>query len=89
MRIVNKQIATQCTCRIVVNTAGAICHVGEDQALGSGAKGGDDIGNCGCEEEQPFRELERNTFGRGGADAVDGLVDLEGVVGGKMGNGGV
>ena len=91
MRIVDQDVCPQGSGRVVVYAAGAVGDVAHDYRLRAGAELGQDIGDCGCEEEEAFGHLEGDGFygggGGGAADAVDGFGEFEVVVGGEEGDG--
>lgn len=78
--VVDEEVAAKCARCVVVDAAGAVGHVAHDQGFDARAELSQDVGyGCGKDEEA-FGELECHAFGARGADAVDGLGDLKGVV---------
>lgn len=73
----------------VVDAAGAVGDVAEDEAVGDGGEGGEDVGDDERVHEEALRELESDAGGVRGARAPDDFVDLEIVVGWEEGDGGV
>jgi hypothetical protein len=77
---VDEKVTAQSACRVVVYAACAIGDVAHDEGFSAGAKLSEDVGNCGCEEQESFRKLESYAFCAGGADAMDGFRNLERVI---------
>jgi len=73
----------------VVDAAGAVGDVAEDVAVGDGGEGGEDVGEGKRVHEKALGELEGDALGARGEHAPNGLVNLEVVVGGEDGDGGV
>ena len=88
VRVVHEQVAAECAGGVVVDAARAIGDVAHDEGLDARAELDEDVGDGGGEEEQALGHLEGDLSGARGADAVDGLGDLEAVVGGEQGYGG-
>jgi hypothetical protein len=82
----HQKIATECARGVVVYTAGAVCDVAHDEGFDAIAEFGEDIGYCGCEQQQTFGELKGDSFCAERADAMDRFGDFEGVVGGEEGD---
>lgn len=79
--VVHEEVAAEGAGGVVIDAAGAVCHIAHDDGFGAGAEAGEDVGDGGGEEKETFGELEGDFFGAGGANAMDCLWDLEGVVG--------
>lgn len=87
--VVDEEVGLECGGSEVVEAAGAVGGVGEDEdVFGAGGGGAENVGEREGVHKEAIRELEGNTAGRRGDDAVDGLVDLEVVVEGEEGGGG-
>lgn len=90
MAVVNQEVAGEGFGREVVDAAGAVGGLGEDDDVSvGGGEGADDVGDGEGVHEEAIGELEGDEGGGGGVDAVEGLVDLKGVVGREEGDGGV
>lgn len=89
MGIVYKHVATKSSSSKIVNTAGTIRDVAHDEGFSANAETGQDIRDGGGEEEETLGELQSDLLGPRCADPVDGLVDLERVVGGQQSDSGI
>lgn len=87
VRVVHEEVAGEGAGREVVDAAGAVGDVAHDDGFDARAELGEDVGDGGGEEEEAFGHLEGYFGGAVGADAVDGFVEFEGVVGGEEGDG--
>lgn len=88
--VVDEEVGGESGGSEVIDAAGAIGWITKDGDIdGVGGEGSDDIGDGEGVHEEAIGELEDNTASRGGSDAVEGLVDLEFVVAGKDGDGGI
>lgn len=87
--VVNEEIGAEGEGGEVVDAAGAVGDVAEDEAVGNGGEGGEDVGEDKRVHEEALGELEGDALGSRGEDAPDALVDLEVVVGRENGDGGV
>lgn len=75
--------------REVVDAAGPVGDVAEDEAVRDGGECGEDVGDDEGVHEEAFGELKRHARRVGGTRPPDDLVDLEVVVGREKGDGGV
>lgn len=73
----------------VVDAAGAVGDVAEDETVGGGSEGGEDIDDDEGVHEEALRELQGDALCSRGAYAPNALVNLEVVVGWEEGDGGV
>lgn len=87
--VVDEEVGAEGGGRKVVNAAGAVGDIAEDEALGDGGEGGEYVGEDQGVHEEAFRQLEGDALGVGGTNPPDALVDLKVVVGGEQGDGGV
>lgn len=76
---------------VIIKATGAVCGVSEDEDVVEAESGGgkEDVGKGKSVHEEAIGELEGGAARGGGCEAVDGLVDLEVVVGGEDGSSGV
>lgn len=89
MAVVNEKVGIQGGGGEVVDAAGAVSDVAEDEAVGGVGEGCEDVGEDTGVHEEAFRELESKTLCSGGADAPHAFVDLEVVVLWEESDGGV
>lgn len=89
--IVDEEVGGECGGREVIEAAGAVGGVAEDEDFVEASVGGrlEDVGDGKGVHEEAIGELERGATRAGRSDAVDGLMDLEVIVGRKEGGGGV
>lgn len=87
--VVDEEVRTEGGGGEVVDAAGAVGDVAEDVAMGDGGEGGEDVGEGKRVHEETLWKLEGDALGARGEHAPNGLVNLEVVVGGKDGDGGV
>lgn len=87
--VVNKEIGAQGGGGEVVDAAGAVGDVSEDEDGGDVSEGGEDVGDGEGVEEEALGELEGHALGAHGEYAPHRFVDFEGVVGRQEGDGGV
>lgn len=73
----------------VVDAAGAVGYVAENETVGGGSERGEDIDDDEGVHKEALWELQSYALGRRGADAPNALVNLEVVVGWEEGDGGV
>lgn len=89
MSVVHQQVAAKRAGSVVVDAAGPVRDVAHDERLRPGAEGCHDVGDERREQQKSFGKLQRYIACGERADAVDRLVELEGVVGREVCNSGV
>lgn len=89
MPVVDKQVGAESGRGEVVDAAGSVGDVTEDEAVRGSGEGGEDVGEGEGVHEETLGKLDGDAFGVGGFDAPDALVDLEVVDGREEGDGGV
>lgn len=80
MAVMDEEIGVKGGGGKIIDAAGAVGDVSEDEAAVHGGEGGEDVGDDERVHEEAFGELESNALGVGGADAPDGFVNFEAVV---------
>jgi hypothetical protein len=84
----DEEVAAKGARCVVVDAACAVSDVAHNEGFSSRAKLRENVGNCGCEEEEALGKLEGDALGARGSDAMDCLGDFEGVVLGEEVDGG-
>ena len=78
--IVDEDVAAECASGVVVYAASAVRDIAHDQRFGARAELGQDVGDCGREEEEALRHLEGDLLRARCSYTMDCLVDFEVVV---------
>lgn len=89
MAVMDEEIGVEGGGGEVIDATGAISDIAKNEAVGGLGESGEDIGDDEGVHEKAFGELKGNAGGAGGEDSPYALVNLEVVVGGKKGDGGV
>lgn len=89
MSVVNKQVSAESRGGEVVDAAGTVSDVSEDEAARGSGEGSEDVGEGERVHEETLGELDGDAFRVRGFDSPDAFVDLEVVDGREEGDGGV
>lgn len=89
MTVMNEEVSSERGGREVVDAAGTVGYIAEYKTVSDVGEGGKDVREDEGIHEEAFGQLEGDALGVSGAEAPDALVDLEVVVGGEEGDGGV
>lgn len=80
MSVVDQEVGVEGRGGEVVDAAGAVGDVTEDEAVGGAGEGEEDVGEVERVHEESFGELKGDAVGAGGEDPVHAFVHFEVVV---------